>query len=176
MFERFTRHARAAVIDAQEVARDVGAGQIDSRHLTLSLLRVPGEPAEALGRLGVDGPALAEQATARLADDDLDPEALGTIGIDLAQVTRRTDEVFGIGALRRAGRERGRLRFRRDAKKALELALREAVALGDRSIETRHLMLGILRADCPGRELLEASGVDLRRLRADLRESRAKSA
>ena len=48
--------------------------------------------------------------------------------------------------------------------------------LGDRTIETRHVALGILRAECPGRELLESAGVDVRALRAALQEPRAKSA
>ncbi len=176
MFERFTRPARAAVVRAQEVARGVRASQIDTRHLMLSLLAEPGEPTRALERFGVDGAELAERATARLAHDGLDPEALAAVGIDLAEVTRRTDELFGSGALHRAGRERGHLRFGRDAKKALELALREAIALGDRLIETRHLALGILRAECPGRELLESAGVDVPALRHALHEPRAKSA
>lgn len=176
MFERFTKSARGVVVEAQEVARRLGAGLIDTRHLMLGLLAEPGELDRALERFGLDGAELAAQARARIARDGLDPEALAAVGIDLAQVTRRTDELFGSGALHRAGRGRGHLRFGRDAKKALELALREAVALGDRSIETRHVALGILRAECPGRELLESAGVDVRALRAALQEPRAKSA
>lgn len=38
MFERFTREARAAVTAAQQVARDAGAREIDTRHVLVALL------------------------------------------------------------------------------------------------------------------------------------------
>ena len=44
-------------------------------------------------------------------------------------------------------------------KKALELALREAVALGHNYIGTEHMLLGMLRGDGPAQEVLGARGV-----------------
>jgi len=48
---------------------------------------------------------------------------------------------------------------------ALEVSLRKAVRLRQRSIQTGHLMFGILRADSPGRALLVRAGVDTDALR-----------
>jgi ATP-dependent Clp protease ATP-binding subunit ClpA len=53
-------------------------------------------------------------------------------------------------------------------KKALELALREAIRLKHRTIDGRHLVLGMLRAECPARGSLVSAGVDPARLRAAL--------
>ncbi len=61
-------------------------------------------------------------------------------------------------------------RFAPDAKKSLELALREAIRLKHKRIDRVHLMLGILRAECPGRALLERAGADAEDLRTALEE------
>jgi hypothetical protein len=55
------------------------------------------------------------------------------------------EEAFGPGALGRAGGRR-RQGFTKDAKKALELSLREAIALGDKGIAPEHVLLGVARA------------------------------
>ncbi|QGH68760.1 hypothetical protein GCE65_04035 [Pseudactinotalea sp. HY158] len=175
MFERFTKQARGAVVAAQDSARASGASRIDTRHVLLALLE-RGGLTDALGRIDVDAAALTEEIGTQVSRAGLDGAALGSLGIDLDEVARRTDEVFGPGSLGTARRGRGSLPFARDAKKALELGLREAVALGDRSIDARHLALGILRADCPGREALTAAGVDPDRLRSALQERPARSA
>ena len=79
--------------------------------------------------------------------------------------------MFGPGALERAGRTPGgHIPFTPDAKKALELALREAIRLHHRSIGAGHLLLGILRAENPGRALLKRAGVDTDALREALEE------
>ena len=60
------------------------------------------------------------------------------------------EETFGPDALSCDGR----LPFRADAKRALELALREAVELGRRKIGTNELLLGLLREPSRASELL----------------------
>jgi ATP-dependent Clp protease ATP-binding subunit ClpA len=168
MFERFTKQARAAVVGAQEEARSLGHSWIGCEHLLLGILAQPEEPAAAvLGRFGVTPERF------RTAIEDLigqagrlsDAEALRTLGIDLDEVKRRVEASFGPGALDTPPRRRrGRLPlpWRRDqdcepqpltghvaftprAKQALELALREALALKDRHIGSEHILLGILR-------------------------------
>lgn len=52
------------------------------------------------------------------------------------------------------------------AKQALELALREAIRLGQRGPE--HVLLGLLRLNALSTQLLLAQGVDVRRLRAEV--------
>jgi ATP-dependent Clp protease ATP-binding subunit ClpC len=57
--------------------------------------------------------------------------------------------------------------FTANAKKSLEFALREALALGHSYIGTEHLLLGVLRNDSGGATtLLKSIGLDLVELRA----------
>ena len=101
----------------------------------------------------------------------LDGDALAGLGIDLDAVRRQADAVFGPDSLERAGRTRGgHIPFTPDAKKALELALREAIRLKQKRIHTGHLMLGILRAESPGQALLLRAQVDTDALRTALEE------
>lgn len=171
MFERFTKQARAAVVGAQQVARDTGSRSIDTRHVLVVLAESPGPVHRAIGQAGADAEVVAAEARADLRAGGLDHEALAGLGIDLDAVRRKADAVFGPDALERAGRTpRGHIPFTPDAKKALELALREAIRLKHKNIHSGHLMLGILRADNPGRTLLLQTGVDADALRTALEE------
>lgn len=165
MFERFSREARAAVISAQQVAREAASRTIDTRHVLVALAEQEGPASAALRQVGVDVDRLTSTLRTDLKASGLDTEALASLGIDLDAVRERTDAVFGPGALDRAGHSPGHIPFTRDAKKALQLALREAVRLKHRSIDERHLLLGILRADSPGRDALAEHGVDVDELR-----------
>lgn len=168
MFERFTREARATVTAAQQVARDAGTRQIDTRHVLVALLEEAGPVAATFRELGVDVAGLVTSLRSELRESGLDREALASLGIDLDAVRERADAVFGPGALDSAGHGPGRIPFSRDAKKALELALREAIRLQHKSIDGRHVALGILRAECPARDALVATGVGLEQLREAL--------
>jgi ATP-dependent Clp protease ATP-binding subunit ClpA len=54
MFERFTRQARAAVVQAQAEARSFGHTWVGCEHLVLAVLARPEQPAAAvLTRFGV---------------------------------------------------------------------------------------------------------------------------
>ena len=69
----------------------------------------------------------------------------------------------GIGG----GSKRGRPRFARDTKKALELSLREAIRLRHNYIGTEHLILGLVRGGDPTvRDTLAALDVTPEALRA----------
>ena len=175
MFERFTKDARMVVVGAQEVARDAASRSIDTRHLLVALLAVSGKARDALEAAGGEPATIMATARADLRAGGLDGDALAGIGIDLDAVRRQADAVFGAGALERAGRRPGgHIPFTPDAKKSLELALREAIRLKDKGIHTAHLMLGIVRAESPGRTLLERAGVDVGALRTALEgQSRA---
>ncbi|HEX6151818.1 Clp protease N-terminal domain-containing protein [Nocardioides sp.] len=171
MFERFTKEARAAVVGAQDVAREAGARSIDTRHLLVALLERPGPALHALRAIEVDVEAVLAQARADVRAGGIDADALAGIGIDLDAVRRQADAVFGPDALERAGRKSaGHIPFTTDAKKALELALREAIRLKHKRLGGSHLMLGILRAKSPGRALLEHTGVDTDAFRTALEE------
>ncbi|WP_277050256.1 Clp protease N-terminal domain-containing protein [Ruania albidiflava] len=171
MFEKFTREARAAVIGAQEEARMSGARQIDTTHLLTALLR-DSQTASTVTAAGGDVPAL----TSSTDHGGLDAEALSAVGVDLTEVSAKAEEVFGPGALSRAARPPKHLPFTREAKKSLKLALREAIRLQERTIGNRHLLLGLVRAECPARTALLAHGTDLAALRTALEPPQTRSA
>jgi len=87
--------------------------------------------------------------------DELDAEALETLGIDFSAVREKVETTFGEGALdqpppSRRGRKRsprGHIPFTPRAKKVLEHALREALALKHHHITDGHILLGLLRED-----------------------------
>jgi ATP-dependent Clp protease ATP-binding subunit ClpA len=172
MFERFTKRARTVVVHAQEIARERRSPTIGSEHLLLGLFAVPdGLAATILSRLQVDR-ADVEADLGRGAP--FDAEGLATLGIDLEEVRRQAEETFGPGALDRTRAAQGRwhgghIPFERDAKKALELALREAIRLGHGFIGTEHLLLGLLH-DGRARDVLVARGVGLDGARALVEE------
>jgi len=164
MFERFTAEAREAVVVAQTLARQGGGRSIDSRHLLLGLLEPgTGVAADALRSVGLDPAGFCVALRSEVRSGTLDAAALASVGIDLDAVRERADAVFGTGALERASRPpaKGHLPVTADAKKALELALREAIRLRSNRIDGAMLLLGLLRSTGSPAELL------LRRALAD---------
>lgn len=147
MFERFTREARDVVESAQLVARTTSSSAIDSRHLLVGLLERDTDAAADLRSLGVSPRAVSQRLRDDLRAGNLDAGALASVGIDLDAVRERADAVFGEGALDRTRRPntKAHLPFAPDAKKALELSLREAVRLHANRIDDRMLLLGVLR-------------------------------
>jgi len=173
MFERFTGQARTVVVHAQEIAREQHSATIGTEHLLLALFAVPeGLAATILARLQVT----RSQIQADLVHGGpFDADALAMLGIDLDEVRRQADEAFGPGALERTraarpgGWRSGHLPFEPASKKALELALREAVHLGHGFLGTEHLLLGLLH-DGRARDVLVARGVGLDGTRALVEE------
>jgi ATP-dependent Clp protease ATP-binding subunit ClpA len=146
MFERFTSQARETVVQAQAEARRLHAGRVGTEHLLLALLGQDTPTAAVLTRNGLD----RDRVTAAVAvlTDDLDADALGTLGIDLDAVRERVEAAFGPGALdRRTGSRApgGHVPFSPRAKKVLELSLRETVAMRQRTITDGHIALGLIR-------------------------------
>jgi ATP-dependent Clp protease ATP-binding subunit ClpA len=173
MFERFTASAREVVVGAQAEARELGHGTIGTEHLLLALLARPAtRTAQVLARHGLTREQVREAVTALVGGDDLDAEALTTLGIDLDVVRDRVEATFGPGALSGRGRRGGpggHIPFTPRAKKVLELSLREAVALGSKSITEGHVALGLLRdGEGLAMKVLHDRGVDLVDLRRDL--------
>jgi len=158
MFERFTQSAREVVVGAQQEARALGHCWIGTEHLLIAAVSRPGEAAGTLRRLGITAAALTAALTDQLGDGHDDTTALRDLGIDLEAVRRRVEERFGAGALdppvgsgrRRPWllrRRRQHIPFTAEAKRALELALREALSLRDKEIRVEHLVLGLMRSD-----------------------------
>ncbi|GAA4417452.1 Clp protease N-terminal domain-containing protein [Georgenia halophila] len=182
MFERFTKDARAAVVLAQEIAREASSASIGPEHVALGVLDVDGSGARALRDAGIDPASVADRLRDMVRESGLDADALASLGIDLERVSRSADTLFGTGALERAGRAlRGKGRrgshipFTADAKKALELSLREALRLQDNEINDRHVLLGVLRGGGPAAEALTGTGTQVATVRTAL-ETRPEAA
>jgi ATP-dependent Clp protease ATP-binding subunit ClpA len=171
MLERFTGPARAVVERAREHAVATTASEVRPEHLMMALLEGPDCLAvRVLEGLGVSPKTVRDSLDRHRSHyvdglDEDDAEALRAIGIDLDEVVRRIDR--NLSGLRPALSGPRRMRFSRAAKKVLELALREAVALRHNYIGTEHLLLGLARCDdrVVAATLAEA-GVEWRRLRA----------
>jgi ATP-dependent Clp protease ATP-binding subunit ClpA len=75
----------------------------------------------------------------------------------LDEIRSATQSDMGSGSTSSTG---GHIPFSPDAKKVLELALRETIRSGDRRIGTQHILLGILRDEkSPGARLLIERGI-----------------
>ena len=174
MFERFTTDARAAVAAAQDEAGALRHGWIGTEHLLLGVLVTEGDGARLLAGLGVSANAVRDDVVRIIGpgNEDIDAAALATLGIDLDAVRERVERAFGPGALsNRApcgrGPLGGHMPFTARAKKTLELALREAVALGAHEIRGEHLVLGLLReGDGVAAQILRARRVAYDAVRA----------
>ena len=137
MFERFTNQARRVVVLAQEESRSLNHNYIGTEHLVLGLLR-EGQ--------GTGARALESQG-----------------GVTVEAVRREVETRIGQGNQEQSGH----IPFTPRAKKALELSLRESLALGHSYIGTGHLLLGLIRKDDGvGVEILVGLGADLNVLRA----------
>lgn len=169
MFEKFAKAARYAVVLAQEEARMLRAPNIDVEHLLLGLAACPDDGIrKVLAGGGITSATIRESLSRKRSTEPLgeqDAAALRSIGIDLDVVRESLDATFGADALDRAaapekprgrfgfggsgGMNLGHIPFTRQAKKVLELSLREAIARGDNRIEAAHVLLGVLRAPNP---------------------------
>jgi ATP-dependent Clp protease ATP-binding subunit ClpA len=168
MFERFTDDARAAVTTAEREAAALRHGWIGTEHLLLGVLVTGGDGARLLADFGVDAAGVRDDVVRIVGrgEDDIDPDALATLGIDLDAIRDRVERAFGPGALSRRG-SCTRTPFCRRAKKAIELGLRESLALGDKEIRGEHLVLGLLReGDGVAARILAARGVTLEAARS----------
>jgi hypothetical protein len=153
MFRRFTARARRAVVLAQEEARQLRHDRLGTEHLLLGLL-ADGETAEDEGtkREGAKGEAIAARV-------------LGNAGITLDAARAAVEQITGRGQ-ESPGK---RIPFAAPAKKALELALCEALELGHNYIGTEHLLLGLLKeGDGVALQVLHGLGAPPEQLRANV--------
>lgn len=171
--KRFHTDARRTVLLARDNARRLGSGQVRTEHLLLALLEVDANPArEALERHGLTyGPAY-DMVRKMSADPPLDAEALEAIGIDLEAVRGKLESAFGKGVLdtpKPGGR--GRQLLGQDARKTLELSLRESLLMHANHISTAHILLGLIRADDGAVRILRQAGIDPKVLQQEVRAS-----
>jgi ATP-dependent Clp protease ATP-binding subunit ClpA len=170
VFELFTELAKRAIVASQDAALSLGHDFIGTEHLLLGLTVTAGTAGEVLREHGVE-PVRVREETVRLLEEAGVPatggqpakDALSAIGIDVAEIQRRADETFGPGAFRFP-----RPAYTPRAKKALELTMGEAQALGHGNIDTGHMLLGLLaEGEGVAMQVLSALGVRS----TDLREA-----
>lgn len=163
MPDRFDREVPLAIRAAMTCARRHGADEVGGEHLLVAITEVPGRASTLLAGHGVDANKL-EDAVSRGAHD---ARLLAGLGIDLAAVHRQVGDRLTIRWRTR------RLRFRADAKQALQVSRHDMRALGTRRIRAEHLLLGLLDCSVAARELLLALDADPVALRRTLLRSLA---
>jgi ATP-dependent Clp protease ATP-binding subunit ClpA len=136
--------AERYLVAGTDEARRLGCGFVGTEHVLLAIVRGRiDEHGAAVARLGLDPAEVESTLTRRLTrgpiQTKIDPEALATLGIDLATVRSRLEEVFGAGALERT--ETSCLGISPRLKLALARALDHAAG---RPPGDEHVLLGIL--------------------------------
>jgi Clp amino terminal domain, pathogenicity island component len=114
LFMRFNDEARQAIVLAHEEARTLNHGYIGTEHILLGLLH--------------EGDGIAARA-------------LQGLGITLAAVRQRVQEIIGHGKERPSGH----IPFTPRAKKVIQLSRQEAADLGSDHIATEHILLALTR-------------------------------
>jgi ATP-dependent Clp protease ATP-binding subunit ClpC len=114
-FEKFTDKARHVLVLAQEEARELHQPHVGSEHLLLGLLKEP------------EGMAC---------------QALEQVGVTYEKAREAVEEMNKATAVDEVT---SHLSFSPRVKRILELALREAMQMGQSYISTEHLLLGIIR-------------------------------
>ena len=157
MFERLSKSAKAAVNAACIEAATRGDAVAEDVHLLIGCSMGRSEASTILHDVGATRQRILELldgADSQPFDDD-DAHALSTVGIDLAEVMRAAEDVFGSGALAesrpsaRRGPTRRAAPLGPSAKQAIVQALSETINRGDRRIEAGHLLLGVLHDPSP---------------------------
>jgi ATP-dependent Clp protease ATP-binding subunit ClpC len=131
VFERFTEPGRRTLVLTLDEARLLGHDYIGTEHILLGLV------CEA---------------------DGVAARALVSLGVSLEGLRSTVEAVVGRGEGVPLGQQ---LSFTAGAKKALELSLREAQALGHDYIGTEHLLLGLLDEGEVAGQVLVQAGVEL---------------
>jgi ATP-dependent Clp protease ATP-binding subunit ClpC len=140
MFQRFTDRARRVVVLAQHEARTLDHDYIGTEHILLGLID--------------EGRGVATTA-------------LTSMGISLEEMRQAVQDSIGRGA---QPPESGHIPFTPQAKKVLELSLRESLQLGHEYIGTEHILLALIREGGGAAQLLAGAGVDLDRARQQVVE------
>jgi ATP-dependent Clp protease ATP-binding subunit ClpC len=91
-------------------------------------------------------------------DDGVAAQALESLGISLAAVREQVEETIGQGRWAPPVN----IPYAPQAKKVLDMSLREALALGHHTIGTEHILLGLIRdGEGPAAQVLDTLGADL---------------
>ena len=171
MFERFTRDAREVVVGAQHEATRLHAGRIGTEHLLLALLDRPGSSTSTvLARHGLTHDAVTRSSSAPPAATSTPTRSRPWASTSTPSAPRSRPRSGPGPSTSRSGARPAGIPFSPRAKKVLQLALREAIALDQKSIGDGHIALGLLReGQGLAMKVLADLGVDAATLRRDVR-------
>ena len=186
MFERFDQDARAAIAKAREEAARAGSREIRTEHLLLGLMDKPGDATDVLEAVQADPEevraAVPQVEAARLAaaDTAAAPEtAADTAAADTGtapapeaglppEVTLAAEAPPGEPTPHGPGAPLD-LRLTRNARRALDLALRTAHRFRHDHVSSGHLLLSIIeQPDSGAVEALKVAGIHVGTLRTDI--------
>jgi ATP-dependent Clp protease ATP-binding subunit ClpA len=154
--------AKRALLTAYEESQALGSSYIGPEHVLLALTSDPG----CAGGVLADWGATRDEVVAAIEAAEAD--ALAALGISLAHVREEVEDRLGTAAWRRVPPAPRRLPFAPAAKRVLELALREALELGDRRVGPEHVLLALARCDETTRALLRRLCIPPDELRSDV--------
>jgi ATP-dependent Clp protease ATP-binding subunit ClpA len=147
MFERFTERAREVMVEAGRLAKEEKSPSIRRHHLLVGLIDAADEGSQSVATVFADANVDTAELRAKLLES-----------------LRASEEPLPEAA--------SAAPFTREAKKTLELSLREALSLGHNYIGREHLLLGILRdASGPLGVVIDASGLKYDRAREIVAEA-----
>jgi ATP-dependent Clp protease ATP-binding subunit ClpA len=156
MFERLTEGAKAALVEAQDLAIELNSRTIDVGHLLYGLAEGREETAgKPLRENGITGAAVRRLLPRGEHEQPgrIDITSLESIGIDYDDVRSVVEATFGAGALDRAPDRRTstpapkKPPFSDETKRSLEQSLRVALELHEKKIKPGHVLLGLLRVN-----------------------------
>jgi ATP-dependent Clp protease ATP-binding subunit ClpA len=176
VYDRFTELTKRAIVGARDAATALGHDFIGPEHLLLGLAQTAGTASEALRAHGVELGQLRDETVRELSTTGAPAtrgqaakDALSSLGIDLTEIRRQAAENFGPDAFKYP-----RPAFSLQAKKAVQSSLQQAIELGHQTIDTEHLLLGILtEQDGVPIRVLATLGVDAEPLRRSILERAA---
>ncbi|MQA83959.1 MAG: hypothetical protein GEV03_04830 [Streptosporangiales bacterium] len=142
MFDKFTDRARRVVLLAREESVHLNHDYLGTEHLLLGLLR---------------------------QDEGVAAEILADMDIRLEEMRRRVEEIIGGREDQSRQEPSESISFTPRAKNILEMSLVEARDLGQRYIDTEHLLLALVReGEGVAAVMLAERDVDLDRVRREV--------
>lgn len=180
MFERFDPDARAAIAKAREEAAKAGRREIGTEHLLLGLMDEPGDATDVLEAVQADPAevraAVPQVEAARSAAAETATAATAAPAPEAAPPLPAPPAPGGTPGEAQPGEPGARgpapaldLHLTRNARRALDLALRTAHRFRHDHVSSGHLLLSIIdQPDSGAVEALKVAGIHVGTLRTDI--------
>ena len=141
LWERFSGHARRAVLLAHDETQRAKMERIGTEHLLLGLLRL---------------------------DEGMAVEVLRGLNVDLERLEGELRDQLDVGGPEQPARQ---IAFAPEAQKVLQHAYNEARTMGQKRIGAEHLLVGLVREERgAASRILKGNGVDIGKVRQALQK------